>query len=283
MVSFGDTWEWDPGTHSWSQLQPTASPGVRHDLGLVWDSSRNKAVLFGGMQKDTAGVDGIPMQDTWEWDPTAGTWTERTTQGNKPSPRYAHSMAFAGAIKKAIVFGGWDISTGGSLDDLWEWDPVSGSWTARWDGTETNTPLPRMYASLVSDDAKARLELMAGATSSNMYYGTGGMGGIPISPPGMPSPYGWQGTREVWEIDTTTYACQDRSAPSNTPLRARIMLWRTTRPQGRPTSSAESIRCKTLLMICGSGTARPGPRLSRMFGLPPAPTPDWPTIQPGNL
>ena len=218
MVSFGDTWEWDPGTHSWSQLQPTASPGVRHDLGLVWDSSRNKAVLFGGMQKDTAGVDGIPMQDTWEWDPTAGTWTERTTQGNKPSPRYAHSMAFAGAIKKAIVFGGWDISTGGSLDDLWEWDPVSGSWTARWDGTETNTPLPRMYASLVSDDAKARLELMAGATSSNMYYGTGGMGGIPISPPGMPSPYGWQGTREVWEIDTTTYACQDRSAPSNTPL-----------------------------------------------------------------
>ena len=79
-VSFGDTWEWDPGTHAWAQRQPTASPPARHDFGLIWDSSRNKAVLFGGMEKDTAGIDGTPMQDTWEWDPTAGTWTERTTQ-----------------------------------------------------------------------------------------------------------------------------------------------------------------------------------------------------------
>jgi hypothetical protein len=219
MVSFGDTWEWDPETHSWSQRQPTASPGVRHDLGLVWDSSRNKAVLFAGMQKDIAGVDGIPMQDTWEWDSTDGTWTERTTQGGKPSPRYAHSMAFAGGtINKAFVFGGWDIATGGSLNDLWEWDPASGSWTSRLDGTESDIPSARMYASLVSDDVKARLELIAGATTYNGYYGLGGMGGIPIAPPGMPSPYGWQGSREVWEIDAASYACQDRSAPTNTPM-----------------------------------------------------------------
>jgi MYXO-CTERM domain-containing protein len=225
-VSFGDTWEWDPVARTWAQRQPTDSPPGRYDLGLVWDSSRNKAVLFGGMQKDAAGVDGNPTQDTWEWDPATGTWTERTSQGTKPSPRYAHAMAFAGGINKAIVFGGWDIGTGGSLNDLWEWDPASGSWTSRLDGTESGIPSARMYASLVSDDSNARLELIAGATS-NSTYGNGGMGGMsgpttmPMPIPLMPtpySPYGWQGTREVWEIDTATYVCRDRSASSKNPL-----------------------------------------------------------------
>ena len=206
-VSFADTWEWDATNHTWTQRQPTDSPAARHDLGLVWDSSRNKAVLFGGMEKDTAGVDGTPTQDTWEWDPTAGTWTERTTQGGKPSPRYAHAMAFAGGINKAIVFGGWDITTGGSMNDLWEWDPTAGSWTLRLDGTQSDIPSVRMYASLVSNDSAARLELIAGAADDP--YGMGVVG---------PSGYSWLPSREVWEINTATYACQDRSTPSNTPL-----------------------------------------------------------------
>jgi hypothetical protein len=135
-------------------------------------------------------------------------------------------MAFAGGINKAILFGGWDIGTGGSLNDLWEWDPASGAWTSRLNGTEKGLPSARMYASLVSDDSKARLELIAGATSNNP-YGTGGMGGMsgpttmPMPVPLMPtpySPYGWQGTREVWEIDTASYACRDRSASSKNPL-----------------------------------------------------------------
>jgi hypothetical protein len=217
-VSFGDTWEWNPTTRAWTQLQPKASPAARHDFGMVWDSSRNLAVLFGGMEKDSAGVDGSPLQDTWEWDPSAGTWTERTTQGAKPSPRYAHSMAFAGGSNKAIVFGGWDITTGGSKNDLWEWDPTSGSWTERLTGTETGIPSPRMYSSLVADDAKTRLELIAGTTEYYSYgQGVSGTGGAYVLPPSS-SPYGSQGTREVWEINTASYACQDRSAPSNTPL-----------------------------------------------------------------
>jgi len=48
--------------------------------------------------------------------------------------------------------------------------------------------------------------LIAGA--ANNPYSMGGVG---------PGGYG-QGTREIWEIDTASYACQDRSAPSNTPL-----------------------------------------------------------------
>jgi len=207
-VSFGDTWEWDAKTHAWTQLLPTTGPTARHDFGLVWDATRKKAVLFGGMEKDSAGVDGSPKQDTWEWDPATSTWTERTTAGTKPSARYGHSMAFAGGSNKVFVFGGWDIGTGWGTNDLWDWDPTSGAWTSRLTGTETGIPSARMYASLVSVDANARLELIAGATTTDP-NGGGGAG---------PGGYGWLATREIWEIDPATYTCTDRSSPSNAPL-----------------------------------------------------------------
>ena len=166
-ISLGDTWEYEPVAHVWTQLAVTGAPSVRHDFGMAWDSTRNVALLFGGLQTDIASVPGVPKQDTWEWNPATSTWTERTAAGNKPSQRYAHAMAFDGSRGKAVVFGGWDIGTGGSRNDLWEWDPTTGAWTERLMGTEIGVPGPRMYASLVSDDASARLELVAGEMTYN--------------------------------------------------------------------------------------------------------------------
>jgi hypothetical protein len=72
-----------PPTGAWVQLAPAAAPSARYDSAMVWDSKRSRAVLFGGMQKEQASdVDGIPMQDTWEWDPAKSVWTERTTTGD---------------------------------------------------------------------------------------------------------------------------------------------------------------------------------------------------------
>ena len=212
VVSLGDTWELDPTTHVWTALSAAAAPAARHDFGLVWDSTRNKAVLFGGLQIDVSGVTGIPKQDTWEWDPSTATWTERTGAGSKPSPRYGHAMAFDGSRGKAVVFGGFAISTGGDLNDVWDWDPVSGGWTERMTGAESPMPTARQYASLVSDDSHARLELLAGAT----YYDPwgGGSGGRPILPP---TAYGTTGSREVWELDPSKPAFTDRTVPLDIP------------------------------------------------------------------
>jgi len=52
------------------RTQASDHPSVRHDLGLVWDSTRNVAVLFAGMQIDIQGASGVPKRDTWEWNPT---------------------------------------------------------------------------------------------------------------------------------------------------------------------------------------------------------------------
>ena len=80
-VAFGDTWEWDPVAGKWTQLQPASAPSARYDAALVWDSKRNLAVLFGGMEKPQADLTGVPKQDTWEWDPSKSIWNNRTSWG----------------------------------------------------------------------------------------------------------------------------------------------------------------------------------------------------------
>jgi len=208
-VSLGDVWELDPETHVWTPL-PAAGPSARHDFGMVWDDARSRAVVFGGMQSDIAGASGVPKQDTWEYDPATGAWSERTLAGAKPSQRYAHAMAFDGSRKRVVLFGGWDISTGYFLNDLWDWEPESGAWSQRLADGNASGPSGRMYASLVSVEGSARLELVAGAVVNDP-FGSGGM-----VPPPM-GYYGFTGSRDVWELDPATATFLNRTEPLGVP------------------------------------------------------------------
>jgi MYXO-CTERM domain-containing protein len=195
-ASLGDTWELDPTTGTWAQLAPTGAPSVRHDFGLVWDSTRNKAVLFGGMQIDIPGATGVPKQDTWEWDPTGHTWSERTVTGSKPSQRFGHAMTFDATRGKVVLFGGWDMTTSGSRNDLWDWDAGTGVWTQRLAGTEAGLPGPRSYTSMIFDTARSRCALVAGQVNlSDSSSGT----------------FGLVGTNEVWELDPAAATFTNRS------------------------------------------------------------------------
>jgi len=62
---------------------------------MVWDSTRSKVVLFGGMSREIAGATGGAKQDTWDWDSATATWSETTPVGEKPSSRYGYSPAAA--------------------------------------------------------------------------------------------------------------------------------------------------------------------------------------------
>jgi N-acetylneuraminic acid mutarotase len=190
-VALGDTWEWDPAAGKWSELQPKNAPSARYAFGLVWDSKRNVAVLFGGMEKPQAGLNGIPKQDIWEWDPSTQAWTNRTTTGSKPSPRYGHAMTYDPGRGVTVLAGGWDIANGGGLADVWEWDPSTGAWTERLTGSEPNLPAPRRFASLVADSARSRLDLVGGLTTSPV-----------VAPDG-----------EIWELEPVAATFTDRTPP----------------------------------------------------------------------
>ena len=205
-ASLKDVWEYDPTAHGWTDRTPSAGPSARHDFGLVWDGARNRAILFGGLQISSAGAAPVPKQDIWEWDPSgSGTWTDRTAEGLKPSPRYAHSMAYDGYRKKIVLFGGWNIDTSRARNDLWDWDPMGFTWTQRLSGNEAGIPAARLYASLVTADAKGRLELLAGAVQAQSF-------GVVIAPA-----YYASGSNEVWELEAATPTFTDRTSPQDMP------------------------------------------------------------------
>ena len=211
-IAFSDTWEWNPSTGGWSQLTLTTAPSARYDSALVWDSKRSRAVLFGGMQKGQADVEvyGIPKQDTWEWDPAKPGWTERTADGSKPSARWGHTMAYDPGRGMTVLVGGKDFETYLGLADVWEWDPSKAAWAQRLTGSETNLPSKHMYASLVTDSARNRLELVAGVTF-RLPYAT--------NSPDLPSSSDYQTvpSAELWELEPATATFTNRTTPQNSP------------------------------------------------------------------
>jgi hypothetical protein len=97
---------------------------------MVWDSTRQRVVLFGGIT-NLAGTNFAPAE-TWTFD--GANWQRVATIG--PSPRRNHCMAFDSARGKVVLFGGSSPSQ--LLRDTWEWDGTSwqllntGGPAARW-------------------------------------------------------------------------------------------------------------------------------------------------------
>src|SRR5206468_6198626 len=49
-TNFSDTWEYDPAapTPTWTLLSPATTPPARSGHGMVYDSARQRIVMFGG-------------------------------------------------------------------------------------------------------------------------------------------------------------------------------------------------------------------------------------------
>jgi hypothetical protein len=118
------TWAWS-GT-AWTRLT-TVGPSPRHNAVAVYDATRQRIVLFGGI----AGV--FPseqiLSDTWEWNGTS--WARVADTG--PSARVHIGMGYDRARSRTVLYGGFSTATATELRDIWEWNgttwtqqPVSG-------------------------------------------------------------------------------------------------------------------------------------------------------------
>jgi hypothetical protein len=206
-LAYGDTWEYD-GTR-WTQRTTTVAPSARSGFGLAYSTGSSKAYLFGGMEVTTYNAPGTPKQDIWEYDGGTGTWTERTAAGSKPSPRFGHGMAMDSANGLAAVFGGFDISTSGSKNDVWYWNVTSGTWQGQEAAAGAPWPGQRRWASLIMSGTGARAFLVAGLVSG---AGGGTDAGVPFPSNG----YGGA-SREVWELTLSGTTWANRSAPNDNP------------------------------------------------------------------
>jgi cysteine-rich repeat protein len=75
--------------------------------------------------------------------------------GKTPHKRDSHAIAYDGARQRVVMYGGW--TTGGNLNDTWEWDGTS--WTQI---TTAHSPGTRLDASMAYDPVRHRIVLFGG-------------------------------------------------------------------------------------------------------------------------
>lgn len=112
-VYYAETWRLQGAV--WS-TQPLIQPPARRAGRLVYDSLRERLVLFGG----TDGL-GSLLNDVWEW--TGNAWVNPAPLGRPPA-RYDHQMAFDRERGVTVLFGGRGTTL---WQDTWEWDGTAWS------------------------------------------------------------------------------------------------------------------------------------------------------------
>jgi N-acetylneuraminic acid mutarotase len=99
---FDDTWSFDTSSNQWNEKQPNITPSGRHNIKMVYDSSIQKTILFGGY------VNGLQSSsDTWLYDYNENLWSNVTasTNGSTPIPTTATFTSFAMLGILIIIFG----------------------------------------------------------------------------------------------------------------------------------------------------------------------------------
>jgi N-acetylneuraminic acid mutarotase len=172
LFRLNDLWEYSPAAGTWTwvsgsnALNPAGiygtkgtpstanAPGGRQ-LAASWTDATGNLWLFGGWGLDSGSGEG-PLNDLWEYSPSAGTWTwvsgsdMQSTIGtygtkgagsptNVPGGR-TNSAFWKDSAGNLWVFGGHGCDStqcglGGnpslimSLNDLWKYDPSAATWT----------------------------------------------------------------------------------------------------------------------------------------------------------
>ena len=138
---------WRQQGDDWVQLTAPLPP-ARSDSQMVYDSVRQRLVMFGGI--DAVGA----LQDTWQWDGL--TWTSPLLLV-KPPARWGHAMAFDPERGVTVLYGGYGATPGNMFDDLWEWDGSTWQQIAA-----SNAPGPRLMTAMAFDPVNHNVLLHGG-------------------------------------------------------------------------------------------------------------------------
>jgi hypothetical protein len=113
-----DTWIYNLGTNTWTQVFPPSSPTARAQHTLSFDPAKGVVLLFGGI--DASG----PRSDAWVYDVAANTWS-LVAASPTPQPRNLHAAVYDPTLGEHVIYGG---NTFGAvtLGDVWSLKLSSG-------------------------------------------------------------------------------------------------------------------------------------------------------------
>jgi len=155
QYDLADTWEWTGSR--WLQVFPPHSPPARSGESMVFDSARNRVVIFGGRLAKTN------LNDTWSFDGTD--WTPINT-ANAPSVREIAAAAYDSARDRIVLFGGTHQTysadgktlTETPLHDTWEFNGTN--WT------QVLTEGPAVNKAIIEYDPVRNQTIMLGLNTS---------------------------------------------------------------------------------------------------------------------
>ena len=114
-----DTWIYNLGANTWTQVFPPTSPQARAQHTLSFDPVNGVVVLFGGVT--SAG----PLSDAWVYDVAANTWSP-VSASTVPPPRNLHAAVYDPTLHEHIIYGGNTVGAV-TLGDVWSLKLSSGT------------------------------------------------------------------------------------------------------------------------------------------------------------
>ncbi|MBX3465147.1 MAG: hypothetical protein KF830_18415 [Planctomycetes bacterium] len=185
---YSDLRVWN-GTDWLQTLTTGTTPAARYGHDMVYDSHRNRIVLFGGYGAGGAiGTTHELRQGTFLLQ-----WLQAPTTGAPPA-RNSHRMAYDARRQRTVMFGGSDAA-GIFLGDTWEYDGATATWTQVF---PAQSP-PRRWNHVMEYDPARGVVVLSGG------YGNPLCGNYCASH-----------LNDVWEFDGVTWTQRqtDTTAPS---------------------------------------------------------------------
>ncbi len=145
---------------AWQSLASSDGPAARSDHTWTVSPDGTAAWLFGG-----TGADG-PLDDLWRYDLTTDAWQRVEASGDGPLARFGHVAAWVEGVGLVI----WSGQAGADFfNDLWAFDPSSGSWSRLPDGGAVP---PARYGSCGAMGPDGRLWISHGFAHSGRFDDT---------------------------------------------------------------------------------------------------------------
>lgn len=186
-----DTWEYDPATNAWTQLNPANSPSPRQWSAMAFDPALSGMVLFGGQTSEPPATTPPtpPNYSDETWLLVAGNWVQLNPT-TRPPARALHSMVTrTDAFQDVLLCAGAAnafVNANNVLEqirflDVWRWTGADWSLLSDFDvvtQTGTSFPASSLGNQAVYDPLRSRVVLQGGnghstATSNTVFaYGT---------------------------------------------------------------------------------------------------------------
>jgi hypothetical protein len=162
---FNDSWVYDSSDGEWIQKSPSNAPGGRHGPAMATFDGTDKVLLYGGQVTGWNFVG-----ETWLYDFSTDTWTNKNPSGGNPGARGYAAMAPILNDDKMVLFGGfngWQPSN--FFNDTWVYDLSDNTWTKL--DTRNTEPTPRGTHTMSVIDGTDKVLLFGGMTSWNQFNG----------------------------------------------------------------------------------------------------------------